>query len=151
MVTLKRMGIMKRTILFIFCLALLVAGCSKEQVIETMTGETPRHLTIDITVNPEGPDTRAVKTGWENEDVIFVFFNNVPAPKYLKMSYDGTKWTTVEMNGDSAGSLGLAENATGTMRAVFLPFGKDATVSAAGDAFAFSATYYSYYLTATLD
>lgn len=37
------------------------------------------------------------------------------------------------------------------MRAVFLPFGSDAAVSANGTSFTFSTTYYAYYLTATLD
>ena len=37
------------------------------------------------------------------------------------------------------------------MRAVFLPFGSNANVVANGTSFTFSTTYYSYYLTATLD
>lgn len=97
--------------------------------------------------------TRAVKMDWENGDVIFVFFSNVDAPKYLKMTFDGTDWESVEYDGSVAtpDCLGLTEGMTGTMRAVFLPFGNDATVSADGTDFKFSETYYTYYLTATLD
>ena len=146
-------GMKMKKMIFAALAALALVACTKHVLdISSPEDTTPSQITFNLSAtHPDGASTKAVKTGWENEDVIFVFFNNVPAPKYLKMSYDGTKWTTVEMNGDSAGSLGLAENATGTMRAVFLPFGKDATVSAAGDAFVFSTTYYSYYLTATLD
>ena len=138
-------GMKMKKMIFAALAALALVACTKHVLdISSPEDTTPSQITFNLSAtHPDGAATKAVKTGWENEDVIFVFFNNVPAPKYLKMSYDGTKWTTVEMNGDSAGSLGLAENATGTMRAVFLPFGKDATVSAAGDAFAFSATYYS--------
>jgi hypothetical protein len=32
--------------------------------------------------------TRAIKTTWEEGDAIFVFFNNVAAPKFLKMTYE---------------------------------------------------------------
>ena len=127
MVTLKRMGIMKRTILFIFCLALLVAGCSKEQVIETMTGETPRHLTIDITVNPEGPDTRAVKTGWENGDKIYVFFDfgkNTTSDEHMTMTYDGSKWS-YEFSNETMEAALLAKTG-GKLGAVYFPYGTPA-------------------------
>jgi len=96
--------------------------------------------------------TRAVKTGWESGDAIFVFFDNIAAPKHLKMTYDGSAWTYTEYDGATAtaGALGLTNGMTGTMRAVFLPFGSTATVSADGTSFKFSETKYSYYLTATL-
>ena len=96
--------------------------------------------------------TRAVKTGWESGDAIFVFFSNVAAPKHLKMTFDGAAWTDAEYNGatQTDGALGLTNGMTGTMRAVYLPFGSTATVSADGTSFKFSETQYSYYLTATL-
>lgn len=46
--------------------------------------------------------------------------------------------------------LSLKENETGTMTAVFLPFGSNATVSSVGTSFVFDKVYYSYYLTAQL-
>ena len=65
---------MKKSILFMGCLALLMAGCSKEQdVKEPRQEEAPRHLAVNITVNHDS-DTRAVKTGWESGDKIYVFF-----------------------------------------------------------------------------
>ena len=69
------------------------------------------------------------------------------------MTYNGSAWTSKEYNGSTQtdGALGLKNGDTGTMRAVFLPFGSNATVSADGTSFVFSTTYYAYYLTATLD
>lgn len=110
--------------------------------------------------------TRAVKTTWQAGDAIFVFFtgdddySRVTVPRHLKMTYDGTSWTSVEYNGATAtpGALQLRNGDAGTMTAVYLPYGSNATVSAAGEedqygryhTFAFSETHYAYYMTATL-
>ena len=68
-----------RKSLLVFCsLALLVSGCIKVKNVERPEGGTavdsPRHLIVDIQVNQE-EDTRAVKTGWEAGDVIYVAFD----------------------------------------------------------------------------
>lgn len=137
--------------LILFALTVLVS-CGKEVIDEPENGVvelTP--ISFDLSANH--PDmTKAVKSGWEAGDAIFVFFDNVAAPKHLKMSFDGSEWTSAEYNGATAtpGALGLKNGDTGNMRAVFLPFGSDATVSASGTDFQFSKTYYAYYLTATL-
>ncbi len=141
---------------FIVLIASLVALVSCEKgILEPENGiddVTVNPITFNLTANH--PDaTKAIKSGWEDGDVIFVFFNNVPAPKYLKMSYNGTTWTSAEMYGGTvtAGALDLKNGDNGSMRAVFLPFGSDATVSASGTDFVFNKTWYAYYLTATLD
>lgn len=137
-------------ILFAAAVAALVS-CGKE-MIEPKNGEgeeTP--ITFEFSANH--PDmTKAVKGGWEAGDAIFVFFDNVAVPKHLKMSYDGSAWSSTEYYGATAtpGALGLNNGDSGNMRAVFLPFGSDATVSASGTSFRFSKTYYTYYMTATL-
>ena len=140
----------KYLILFAAAVAALVS-CG-EEVIEPENGvveATP----ISFDLSATHPDmTKAVKNGWEAGDAIFVFFDNVAAPKHLKMSYDGSEWSSTEYNGATAtpGALGLKNGDTGNMRAVFLPFGSDATVSASGTIFVFSKTYYAYYMTASL-
>lgn len=141
---------------FIVLIASLVALVSCEKgILEPENGiddVTVNPITFNLTANH--PDaTKAIKSSWEDGDVIFVFFNNVPAPKYLKMSYNGTTWTSAEMYGGTvtAGALDLKNGDNGSMRAVFLPFGSDATVSASGTDFVFNKTWYAYYLTATLD
>ena len=140
----------KYWILLLAAVAALVS-CAKETPVSVI-GTPGEAVPVTFNLTASHPDeTKAVKTGWESGDAIFVFFNNVAAPKYLKMSYDGT-WTSTEMNGGTAtpGCLGLTNGNTGTMTAVFLPFGSDATVSASGTDFVFSATDYTYYLTASL-
>ena len=97
--------------------------------------------------------SEARKQGWEEGDAVFVFFSGVAAPKHLKMTYSNSVWTIAEYDGatQSPGALGLKNGDKGTMRAVFLPFGSNATVSGSDGSFTFSTTYYAYYLTATLD
>lgn len=117
-------------------------------------GNLEDNTAISFRLTVGRPDeTKAVKTDWEADDVIFVFFSNVAAPKYLKMSYNGSSWSYTEMDGDtpSPGTLGLSNGVSGTIRAVYLPFGSDAIVSASGTKFVFNKTYYTYYLTATLN
>lgn len=141
---------MKKYLILILAAAAALVSCGKENLVpENGTGTT--QVTFHLSANH--PDaTKAVKSSWENGDAIFVFFSGAAAPKHLKMTYDGTAWTSAEYDGatQTAGALGLKNGDTGTMRAVFLPFGSDATVSADGTSFTFSETYYAYYLTATL-
>lgn len=147
---------MKNTLIILAAIAFALVSCN-EEILDNTPDETPTTQTsivFNLTANhPDGAATKAIKTAWENGDVIYVFFNNVAAPKYLKMSYDGSKWSYTEMDGASTGSLRLEEGASGTMRAVYLPFGNTLTVGAGADgtSFTFSETTYSYYLTATLD
>lgn len=148
---------MKKLVFFLFAI-LAVISCTVESFEPVKEENSPQSSTVspivfDLQVNHPDVSTKAVKARWESGDAIFVFFNNVEAPKFLKMIYNGTVWTTTEYEGDTAtpGALGLKNGDAGTMRAVFLPFGSDATVSANSSNFVFSKTYYAYYLTATLE
>ncbi len=103
------MSAMKKTFLLIGCLALLVAGCSKEKDVEVPTEnpqeETNRHLTVNITVNQEDPETRAVKTDWEAGDKVYVvfddFFSDASGQKeyYMTLTYNGEKWESTISEG----------------------------------------------------
>lgn len=142
---------MKKTFLMV-CAAVvaLVVSCGKQPLGDATRDNNPAGNTeiifkLDAT-HPDGADTKAVKSAWEENDVIFVFFSGQAAPRYLELKRTGSAWVPTAKN-----SLALAENETGTMRAVYLPFGSDATVSLNGtDGYEFSTTYLSYYLTATL-
>lgn len=140
----------KYLILFAAAMAAMVS-CGKEVIEpENGVGEVAP-ISFDLTANH--PDmTKAAKATWQAGDAIFVFFTGAAAPRHLKMTYDGSAWTSAEYDGatQTAGALGLKNGDTGTMRAVYLPFGSTATVSASGTSFTFSKTYYAYYLTATL-
>ena len=140
---------MKKYLILMLAAAAALVSCGKD----TLAPETVQATPITFNLSANHPDaTKAVKSGWESGDAIFVFFTGAAAPKHLKMTYDGTSWTSAEYNAatQTAGALGLKNGDTGTMRAVFLPFGSDAVVSASGTSFVFGKTYYTYYLTATL-
>lgn len=143
---------MKKYLILLLVAAALVS-CGKG-ILEPENGdETVQSTPVTFNLTANHPDaTKAVKGGWEAGDAIFVFFTGAAAPRHLKMTYDGSSWTSVEFNGAvrTSGALGLKNDDTGTMRAVFLPFGSGATVSASGKSFTFGTKYYAYYLTATL-
>lgn len=125
---------MKKTIIILSAIIALV-GCSKEN---TQPENTPN--VFNITITHEG-DTKAVKAGWEDGDVVYVFFSTVAAPNYVKFSYDGTDWSSTKM-----GTFDITT--AGTMTAIYLPYGNTETVSADGTSFKFGDTYTSYYLKA---
>lgn len=137
---------MKKSVLLIFAALLALVSCNRELVDPMNEAAAPSAITFNLTaVHPSGAVTKAVKTGWETGDVIFVFFSTASAPGYLEMKWDGSAWAFAPKN-----SLTLADGDHGTMRAVYLPFGSDATVSASGSDYQFDKMFYSYYLTATL-
>jgi len=138
----KEDKVMRMYVLMIATMFALVS-CGKEILEPAKEMGEPAAASIAFNLKVNHPNaSKALKSGWEAGDAIFVFFNNVPAPKFLKMSYDGSAWTSAEMDGGTAtdGALGLKNGDTGTMRAVFLPFGSDATVSASGTNFVFNKT-----------
>ena len=144
---------MKKYLIILLAAIAALVSCGKEILDQENRDETIQTVPVTFNLTANHPDaTRAVKSGWESGDAIFVFFTGAAAPKHLKMSFDGSAWISAEYNGSTqtAGALGLKNGDTGTMRAVFLPFGSDATVSADGTSFTFSTTYHAYYLTATL-
>ena len=147
---------MKKYLILMLAAAAALVSCGKETLapeveVPENVNETVQTTPITFNLSANHP-TKAVKEEWQDGDAIFVFFTGAAAPKHLKMTYDGTAWTSAEYDGatQTAGALGLKNGDTGTMRAVFLPFGSDATVLADGTSFTFSTTYYAYYLTATL-
>ena len=134
---------MKKVFLMV-CAALVALVACEKQPVDVLAEDTPVIFNLDA-IHPDGTGTKAVKTAWEENDVIFVFFSGQTAPAYLELKRTGSAWTSTAKNGLS---LGVSE--TGTMRAVFLPFGNDASVVLDGtDGYKFSPTYYSYYLTDT--
>lgn len=144
---------MKRYYFLLLAVLALLCSCNKHNP-EPAPVPEPDQIVFDLSaIHPgEGLPSKARKTNWENGDVIFVFFTGVESPKYLKMSFNGSSWSSTEMDGKKTGSLGLANEDRGTMTAVYLPFGNGATVSEGADgSFVFSDTYYAYYLTGTLE
>ena len=112
----------KITLLTIFGLALMaLSACNKEEVTASRTLKLDLNIIHDI-------DTKAVKTGWESGDKIYVFFGK-PAdhttPAYLTLTYNGSTWTEDWTAGLEAE---IASTASGKLHAVYTP-GKLGTIS----------------------
>jgi hypothetical protein len=111
---------MKKTLLFLGCIALSVASCNKIETMEEPVQDSPRHLKVNITVN-NGVETRAVKTGWATGDKIYVAFDVCfPAelPSFLVLTYNGFSWIS-EFTDYTLEEL-LLEKETGTLAAAFV-------------------------------
>ena len=144
---------MKKYLILLLAATVALVSCNNEIPGPENGNETIPVAPVTFNLTANHPDaTKAVKSGWESGDAIFVFFSGATSPNHLKMTFDGTSWTSVEYDGatPTPGALGLNNGDTGTMRAIFLPFGSSATVAANGTNFVFDKTYYTYYLTATL-
>ena len=112
----------KNTLLTIFGVALMaLSACNKEEVTASRTLKLDLNIIHDI-------DTKAVKTGWESGDKIYVFFGK-PAdhttPAYLTLTYNGSTWTEDWTAGLEAE---IASTASGKLHAVYTP-GKLGTIS----------------------
>lgn len=113
--------------------ALVLNSCSKEEIV------SPKITTLKFNVNVKNGSTtggtKAVKTGWENGDKIFVFFNvstgaatgHLDAMKYVTLTYNGGQWEGVPSESLS-GDVGVI-GTSGTMYGVYFPFGEVAIAS----------------------
>ena len=144
---------MKKIFLTI-CATVALLSCAKELQGPAIIDEPieqrqdAQSLAFDLKINHASLDdvaTKAVKMGWETGDKVFIFFSTIAAPKHVEMTYDGTSWVSKEITmGTTEGSIGLSES--GTMTAVYLPFGNGAIVEEKSDRFSFDQTNFSYYL-----
>lgn len=99
-------------------------------------------IKTDITVSREdgfSGSKAVVKSDWVEGDVVFVFFQKAPAPKYLELKYSSGAWTSTGKNGLSLSELG----SSGKMTAIHLPYGSDAVVGADGSNFVFQGQKYN--------
>ncbi len=129
----------------ILCILLAIAACSKQILNETpeLTADN-QGIIVNLTINRTDnfPWTKAtVKDAWADNDVIFVFFKGVAAPKYLEMKYASGVWISTSQNGLVASDLSDAVEKK--MTAIYLPYGSDAAVVASGTDFVFDGLTYS--------
>ena len=110
---------MKKILLVMSILAMAFVSCSKDEV----ENPAPKY---DLVVNMDKPsfgdDTRAVRTSWENGDVVYVVFDGdlydgATAAKYLTLTYNNSSWTPtwVGTNIDE-----VAAKTTKTLRALYV-------------------------------
>lgn len=123
---------MKHTVITICAIAALLA-CTKERP------QTSTKLRFNITVE----QTKALKTDWEEDDIIFIFFSGIGSGKYLEYKYTGTTWVETEKNGlEDSDITGAADK---KLTAIYLPYASGTAVTASG----FEPPYQGWYLQAT--
>ena len=112
----------KITLLTILGVALMAfSACNKEEVPASKT------LKLDLNIIHDSY-TKAIKTGWESGDKIYVFFGKPEdhiTPAYLTLTFDGSSWTEAWTAGLEAE---IAATASGTLHAIYTP-GKLGTIS----------------------
>ena len=78
-------------------------SCGKEDIQEMETGGDVK---INITVSDLDPATRALKSGWENGDVINVYLDDVVThtPDFT-LTFDSGEWTASDLGDDAVSRL----------------------------------------------
>ncbi|MBR5174321.1 MAG: BACON domain-containing protein [Bacteroidales bacterium] len=80
-----------KKLLFFLCLAAGLVSCTKEtSSLDDTPAAVPLTFKISVAEN-ESSDTRALKSGWKNNDVIYVFFKGL-GTKYLTLTYGKKTW-----------------------------------------------------------
>lgn len=144
---------MKRSAIFLGIMLSFIA-CDKENTVlesplnEPQAAAQSDEIKVNLTIiNSEVPETQTKawrKTGFADNDVVFVFFTGAAAPKYLEMKYSSStgKWTATPKNG-----LVLASDlgSSGMMTAIYLPYGSGSTVISDGTNFKFDGPAYNGY------
>jgi uncharacterized protein (TIGR02145 family) len=109
-------------------------------------------VNLEITRSDIINSKASVKTLFSNNDVVFIFFKGITAPKYLEMKYNSSRmdWTPTAKNELSVSDLNNAVNKK--MTAIYLPYGSGATIVADDGSFLFQddlgnpLNYKGYYL-----
>lgn len=134
--------VMKR-ILLIFAVALLALAACRKETPAVRDAYDLSKLRFEFTIEyPEA--SKAVKSGWVSGDKVFVFFPDI-TNNYLTLTYDGSAWSAPTLAKDTPPPT---LPATGTLTAVFLPYGNSATATHDGSKWTFSAGTDSYFLAA---
>ena len=86
---------MKKILLALSALVIFAVGCSKDDI---GTTETKYNLVVNMDKPSFVDSTRAVRTSWENGDVVYVVFDGdlydgATAAKYLTLTYNNSSWT----------------------------------------------------------
>ena len=92
---------MKKIYTLLFAAAALVAAasCTKTEIVSPESETAPAKVSININVASLGPESKALKSGWEAGDKIHVYLED--ASTYVPdfdLTYDGTNWTASELS-----------------------------------------------------
>ena len=129
-------------------------ACGKDNLVleKPLSDVENNEIKVDLKITRTddfGSTKATVKSAFANNDVVYIFFKGIEAPKYLEMKYNsGTdSWSSTLKN--SLVSSDISSAADKKMTAIYLPYGNTATVAASGTDFVFSdLTYTGYFLTA---
>ena len=144
---------MKKIIVIIAAILVLMA-CNKENVfLESPTNSVQEtsgiKVNLTITRSDDITTKATVKSAYANNDVVFVFFKGVTAPKYLEMKYNSSSDTWIPTAKNNLTSSDISGAADRKMTAIYLPYGSAAIVAASEGNFIFSdMTYSGYFLKA---
>ena len=140
----------------LFSILIAFVACTKENLVINTPSSQGDNTDIEVNITIARADdfasTKAtVKNAFADDDVVFVFFKGIAAPKYLEIKYNSSTdtWTSTAKNGLT--SSDLSDAADKKMTAIYLPYGSTATVAASEGNFIFSdITYSGYFLNAEL-
>lgn len=134
-----------RKIMIMLSVVLALVACSKEASVKDASNGASK-LVINITVN-YSEVTKAVKSGWEEGDKVYIFFDGVTGAKYLELTRDGSAWTH-ELKGGLL--LSDLKESGDKMYGVFFPY-EQPVIAADGDEITFKTaaglSIYTYYMT----
>lgn len=92
---------MKKIYTLLFAAAALVAAasCTKTEIVSPESETAPAKVNINISVASLGPESKALKSGWEAGDKIHVYLEdaNTYVPDF-DLTFDGTQWTASELS-----------------------------------------------------
>lgn len=133
---------MKKWFITLFALLFAFSACQRESALPDR-GSSVNPSQFIFNINIQHPDnlTKGVKTDWENGDKVFIFISGI-TDGYFTATYNGIVWTTA-IEGVSLNSLGTS----GSLNAIYLPYGNDATPSYSNNQWTFNKgtdTYYFY-------
>lgn len=133
---------MKKSIISLFVCLLALCACRQDALDPGQdSGRDLSGIRYDLTINhPQA--TKGIKSAWQDGDRVFIFFNNITSV-YLTADFNNSNWSVTYHDS----SAGIGEN--GKLTAVFLPYGKDATVTFFEGKWTFSGQTDSYYLYAS--
>lgn len=98
---------MKKIYAILAAAAALVAAASCNKIETNQPGnESKGEVTVNITVGSLAPDTKAVKTGWENGDIIHVYLDDASTytPDF-DLTFNGTNWVASSISDAVAARL----------------------------------------------
>jgi hypothetical protein len=99
---------MKKTYILLAAAAILAAAvsCNKEQEIIIEEPAAPANVQVNITVGDPQLETKAVKTGWEDGDIIHIYLDdNATYTPDFDLTYDGSAWSASAISSAVAARL----------------------------------------------